>query len=73
MPDHDCLEYLDYQEMQCSQNVDVEVDGAIERWTERWWECRLCGEKYTEGEVTRLQNAREVKGGDGTETEIRER
>ena len=67
--EHDCLEHLDYREQQFSEVMDVEVDGSRDYWTEVWWECVICHEKYTESEVTRLQNQREVKHG-GTETAI---
>ena len=63
MDEHDCLEHLDYREEQFSEVMDVEVDCSTDRWTEVWWECLICHEKYTEGEVTRLQNEREVKDG----------
>jgi hypothetical protein len=52
--EHDCSEHLVYRTRDCAENLDVEVDGAIERWREEWWECALCGELYTERELAHL-------------------
>ena len=63
MNDHDCLERLTYRQVSCAENMDPEVDGAIDRWTEEWWECAECGEKFTEKELKAILH-------DGTEEGI---
>jgi len=52
---HDCLQHLLLRERDYADNLDPEVDGAIERWYERWWECEECGEKFTDKEVEEMQ------------------
>jgi len=59
--EHDCLESLEYHELDCMENMDCEVDGAIDRWTEIWWECEICGEKFTRRELDRMHEQREAK------------
>ena len=49
--EHDCLEHLVYRECDYAENLDCEVDGAIERWHECWYECTVCGERFTEEEL----------------------
>jgi len=61
--EHDCLDYVEFHQKEFSENMDPEVDGAIDRWYEEWWQCSECGEHFTPSEVTRLQNEREVKDG----------
>jgi hypothetical protein len=49
--DHDCKEHLEYRELYCAENLDPDVDGAIYRWHEEWWQCAVCGEKFTDKEL----------------------
>jgi len=44
MRTHDCLDNLDYRE-----HTAVEPHG--ERHTDEWWECVLCGDRFTEKEL----------------------
>ena len=56
IPEHSCLEHLEYRQQDFAENMDCEVDGAIDRWTEVWWECSVCKERFTEKEVEALSN-----------------
>jgi hypothetical protein len=49
--DHDCEEHLKYRECCYAENLDPDVDGAIDRWHEEWWECAVCGETFTDQEL----------------------
>jgi hypothetical protein len=51
---HDCREHVEYRQQSFAENMDCEVDGAIARWWEEWWECTVCGEKYAERELEQL-------------------
>lgn len=44
---HDCLDFLEFHE-----STSVEPHG--EQFTDGWYECSVCGEKYTEYEVDRM-------------------
>jgi hypothetical protein len=50
---HDCRAQLLYRAVDYADNLDPEVDGAIERWTEEWWECAECGERYDAADLER--------------------
>lgn len=47
---HDCLEHLEYH---CASHRETHgLDcGPYERCYEEWWQCRVCGEKFTDSEV----------------------
>jgi hypothetical protein len=53
--EHDCLESLVYREVYCAENMNYEVDGAIARSSEEWWECSKCGETFTGKDLSGLK------------------
>jgi hypothetical protein len=48
--EHDCLDHIEYRE-----HTATEPHGEIH--TDEWWECRICGERFTGGELDRLYAA----------------
>jgi hypothetical protein len=43
---HDCLQHLAYRQCESVETHGLEC-GPYEHWHEEWWECRVCGEKFT--------------------------
>ncbi len=47
MESHNCLERLRYR-----QHDSIEPHG--ERFHDEWWECTICGNKFTENELAEI-------------------
>lgn len=44
VPDHDCSEEAVFRSAECVERHGLDC-GPFERWTEEWWECRICHAK----------------------------
>ena len=49
-PAHDCLEHLAYREHTWTESHGLDV-GPFERCFQSWWECCICGAKFTAEEL----------------------
>lgn len=49
-PQHDCLEHLQYRQAEWVETHGLDW-GPFEHWWEEWWECCVCGEKFTAEEL----------------------
>jgi hypothetical protein len=52
--DHECLDHLDYRSYEWTETHGLEA-GPFEHCFEEWWQCTVCGEKFTENELTYLR------------------
>jgi hypothetical protein len=48
--EHDCVEHLSYRHGEWIETHGLDC-GPYERWFEEWWECQVCGEKFTAEEL----------------------
>lgn len=48
--DHDCREHLVYRSHEWEERHGLDC-GPYEHCFEEWWQCAICGEKYTEKEL----------------------
>jgi hypothetical protein len=52
--EHDCLEQeLRYVEHEWVEDHGLEC-GPFEHWREAWWECPICGERFTAQDLDRM-------------------
>ena len=51
--ENDCLEHLKLHEKDYVETHGLDC-GPYERWTDTWFECAVCGEKYTKGELNAI-------------------
>lgn len=54
---HDCLEHLRYRHHSWVETHGLDA-GPFEHCWEEWWECRVCGDKFTAGELEEMANER---------------
>lgn len=57
MQKHYCLGNLVYRQAEWVETHGFEC-GPYERWWEEWWECRVCGEKFTASELKEAEDER---------------
>jgi hypothetical protein len=60
--DHDCLEYIEFRQETLRETHGLDC-GPYEEWTEHWWECRFCDQRYDEQELRDMQHDRAVYDG----------
>jgi hypothetical protein len=55
---HDCLDNLEYHEYDSIEAHGLDC-GPFERFHDEWWECAICGERFTERNLMAIQKAEE--------------
>lgn len=50
---HDCLEYLTYRRHEWQETHGLDV-GPFEHCWQEWWQCTVCGDKFTAEELEDL-------------------
>lgn len=58
MADHYCLEHLVYRQHEWVETHGLDC-GPYERGWEEWWECVICGEKFTGKELDAMTDERQ--------------
>lgn len=60
MADHDCLECLEYRQHYWTETHGLDC-GPYEHGWDEWWECVVCGEKFTAKELDLLWKSEEIE------------
>jgi hypothetical protein len=60
--EHDCLEYIDFRQKTFRETHGLE-SGPYEEWTEHWWQCRFCDERYDEAGMQEMWRRQPVYDG----------
>ena len=54
--DHDCREHLEYRHHEWVETHGLDC-GPYERGRDQWWECAVCGDKFTEQELEEINRS----------------
>lgn len=58
MADHACQEHAQHRELEWTERHGLDC-GPYEHGRDEWWECAVCGEKYTDKELSAMTYERQ--------------
>ncbi len=53
VPDHECIEHLEHRQESWIETHGLDC-GPYEHCYEEWHECSVCGDKFTDDELSRM-------------------
>ena len=65
MAEHDCQFHLRHREHEWTETHGLDC-GPYEHGRDEWWECAVCGEKYTDKELAEMTYERQEAAVDFT-------